>query len=76
VKEKFKDTKGVIKSRKSMAEKIQWRNENREKDKQCSTKYYTQNYRLSITKTRGELRFSGRVNSPCKTDLSVFGPQF
>jgi hypothetical protein len=31
VKEKFKDTKGVIKSRKSMVEKIQWRNENREK---------------------------------------------
>jgi hypothetical protein len=36
VKEKFKDTKGVIKSRKSMAEKIQWRNENREKDNSYS----------------------------------------
>jgi len=48
----------------------QWLKRKGQKDKQQSTNQYTGNLRLintNITKTRGELRCSGRVRSSCST---------
>jgi hypothetical protein len=48
----------------------QWPKEKRQKDKQLSTKHYTENRSSSNTnptKTGGELRCSGKVSSYCPT---------
>jgi len=55
---------------------MQWPKDNGQKDKQWSTKHYTENYRSSNTnptKTGGELKCSGRVSSssPCVTPVML-----
>ena len=45
----------------------QWPNVKGQKDKQRSTKHYTENFRSISTKTGGELGCPGRVSSSCST---------
>ena len=64
--EKFEDTKGVSRNHKSKTETTHWPKEKGQKDKQRSTKHYTENKRsrnTNIPKSGGELRCSGRVSS-------------
>jgi len=76
--EKLEDTNGVIRryqwgNQKPSIEKgqtILWPKENRQNDKQLSTKHYTETWIFSNsnpTKTGGEFRFSGSPNSSWST---------
>jgi hypothetical protein len=59
--EKFEDIKGVIRIRKS---KNKQHNDQKKKDKQRSTKHYTENLKIEQhSSSWGEFRCSGRVSS-------------
>jgi len=65
-----KITKGELETVIVEGQTTQWPKEKVERDKQRSTKYYTENKRSSntnLTKTGDKLRCSGRVSSSCST---------
>jgi len=68
MKERFEDTKGVIRIR--ISKKNRQHNDQKKKDKQRSTKH-THKTKARVTrtplKTWGEPRYSGRVSSSCST---------
>ena len=60
-----RDIKAVIRDRRPQTDRQQ--NSQNKKDKQRSTKHYTENERLNNTRTRGELCCSGRVSISCSS---------
>ena len=73
--EKFEDTKGITRSRKFVeGQRIQWPKVKGQKDKQWSTKRYTENYRSSNGESHLKLQIEQRWIPLKNTDRATVNP--